>query len=203
MKVNDVSLTISAVAQSQYPETGYPEIAFVGRSNVGKSSLINKLIDRKSMARTSSVPGKTQTLNFYDIESLLYFVDVPGYGYAKVSKAARAKFAAMIETYLTTRKRLRGVVQLVDARHAPSEDDVSMYQYLKYYKLPVLVVGTKVDKTSRGKRNQVVSTLTKGLDLNQADTLVLFSAETGEGKKEVWDWLERQADVGGNADGTK
>ncbi|MFD1428902.1 ribosome biogenesis GTP-binding protein YihA/YsxC [Lacticaseibacillus mingshuiensis] len=197
MKVNQVSLTISAVAESQYPATGYPEVAFVGRSNVGKSSLLNRLIDRKSLARTSSVPGKTQTLNFYNVEEELYFVDVPGYGYAKVSKSDRAKFAAMIEAYLTSRKQLRGVVQLVDARHEPSADDVSMYQYLKYFHLPVLVVATKIDKTSRAKQNAVIKMVKKGLDLNQTDHLVLFSATTGEGKDAVWQWLEATAEIGG------
>lgn len=202
MKVQAVDLTISAVSASQYPATNLPEIAFVGRSNVGKSSLINRLIDRKSMARTSSVPGKTQTLNFYDLEHLLYFVDVPGYGYAKVSKAARAQFAQMIETYLTTRERLEGVVQLVDARHAPSEDDISMYQYLKYYHIKTLVVGTKIDKTSRAKRQAVIKALKQGLDINQTDELIMFSAVTGEGKDAVWQWLETTAAIGGQVDGT-
>ncbi|KRL45273.1 ribosome biogenesis GTP-binding protein YihA/YsxC [Lacticaseibacillus manihotivorans] len=195
MKIHNVDLTISAVSAKQYPDTGFPEIAFVGRSNVGKSSLINRLIDRKAMARTSSVPGKTQTLNFYILEDMLYFVDVPGYGFAKVSKADRAKFAAMIEEYLTTRKQLHGAVLLVDARHEPSEDDVSMYQYLKYFHIKTLVVGTKVDKTSRAKRNQVIRTIKQTLDLNQTDDLILFSAETGEGKPQVWKWLEQTAGI--------
>lgn len=198
MKVNNVSLTISAVSAAQYPDTGYPEIVFVGRSNVGKSSLINKLIDRKSMARTSAVPGKTQTLNFYNIEDLLYFVDVPGYGYAKVSKRDRERFAGMIEEYLSTRKPFRGAVQLVDARHTPSEDDVSMYQYLKYFNVDVLVVGTKVDKTSKAKRQAIMRDIKQTLDLNQTDQLVMFSATTGEGKDAVWDWLEKQTGIGGS-----
>ncbi|WP_390410021.1 ribosome biogenesis GTP-binding protein YihA/YsxC [Lacticaseibacillus jixiensis] len=203
MKIHNVDLTISAVAAKQYPDTGFPEIAFVGRSNVGKSSLINRLIDRKAMARTSSVPGKTQTLNFYILEDMLYFVDVPGYGFAKVSKADRARFSAMIEEYLTSRKQLRGVVQLVDARHAPSEDDVSMYQYLKYYHIKTLVVGTKVDKTSRAKRASVIRTITQTLDMNQTDELILFSAETGEGKSQVWHWLEETAGIGGEDSGAE
>lgn len=193
MDVRDVKLTISAVAAAQYPEDGHPEIAFLGRSNVGKSSLINKLIQRKAMARTSGVPGKTQTLNFYDLDSRLFFVDVPGYGYAKVSKTARAKFAAMIETYLTTRQPLRGVVLLVDSRHEPTADDISMYQYLKYYQLRTLVVATKIDKTPKSKRLHVSKQIKQRLDLNQTDDVILFSATTGEGYEAVWSWLEQTA----------
>lgn len=193
MDVHDVKLTISAVAAAQYPEDGHPEIAFLGRSNVGKSSLINKLIQRKAMARTSGVPGKTQTLNFYDLDSRLFFVDVPGYGYAKVSKTARAKFAAMIETYLTTRQPLRGVVLLVDSRHEPTADDISMYQYLKYYQLRALVVATKIDKTPKSKRLHVSKQIKQRLDLNQTDDVILFSATTGEGYEAVWSWLEQTA----------
>ena len=196
MDVHDVKLTISAVAAAQYPEDGHPEIAFLGRSNVGKSSLINKLIQRKAMARTSGVPGKTQTLNFYDLDSRLFFVDVPGYGYAKVSKTARAKFAAMIETYLTTRQPLRGVVLLVDSRHEPTADDISMYQYLKYYQLRTLVVATKIDKTPKSKRLHVSKQIKQRLDLNQTDDVILFSATTGEGYEAVWSWLEQTAGLG-------
>ena len=198
MDVHDVKLTISAVAAAQYPEDGRPEIAFLGRSNVGKSSLINKLIKRKAMARTSSVPGKTQTLNFYDLDSRLFFVDVPGYGYAKVSKSARAKFAAMIETYLTTRQPLRGVVLLVDSRHEPTADDISMYQYLKYYQLRTLVVATKIDKTPKSKRLHVVKQINQLLDLNQTDTVIPFSAVTGEGYDAIWSWLSQTSGVGEN-----
>ncbi|MES5861651.1 ribosome biogenesis GTP-binding protein YihA/YsxC [Lacticaseibacillus paracasei] len=197
MDVHDVKLTISAVAAAQYPEDGHPEIAFLGRSNVGKSSLINKLIQRKVMARTSGVPGKTQTLNFYDLDSRLFFVDVPGYGYAKVSKTARAKFAAMIETYLTTRQPLRGVVLLVDSRHEPTADDISMYQYLKYYQLRTLVVATKIDKTPKSKRLHVAKQIKQRLDLNQTDDVILFSATTGEGYEAVWSWLEQTAGLEG------
>ena len=198
MDVHDVKLTISAVAAAQYPTDGRPEIAFLGRSNVGKSSLINKLIKRKAMARTSSVPGKTQTLNFYDLDSRLFFVDVPGYGYAKVSKAARAKFAAMIETYLTTRQPLHGAVLLVDSRHDPTADDISMYQYLKYYQIKTLVVATKIDKTPKSKRLHVVKQITKHMDLNQTDVVIPFSAVTGEGYDAIWSWLEQTAGVEGS-----
>lgn len=128
MDVHNVELTISAVAPKQYPSGNLPEIALVGRSNVGKSSLTNTLINRRSFARTSSQPGKTQTLNFYQIEQQLYFVDVPGYGYAKVSKVEREKWGQMIETYLTSRDQLKGVITLVDGRHAPTEDDIAMHE---------------------------------------------------------------------------
>jgi GTP-binding protein len=188
--VNDVSLRISAVAASQYPTDGWPEIALVGRSNVGKSSLTNRLINRKALARTSGAPGKTRTLNFYAVENELFLVDVPGYGYAKVSKKQRAEFGAMIEAYLTKRSVLRGVVQLVDGRHVPTADDVSMYRYLAYYELPVLVVATKMDKVKRSQFNRSESMIRKTLGLTPATRVVLFSAQEGFGKDAVWDWIE-------------
>ncbi|KRN02802.1 ribosome biogenesis GTP-binding protein YsxC [Levilactobacillus senmaizukei DSM 21775 = NBRC 103853] len=193
MEVNHVELVMSAVDPAQYPTTGYPEIAFVGRSNVGKSSLTNVLINRHSYARTSSQPGKTQTLNFYNVEDQLYFVDVPGYGYAKVSKAEREKWGQMIETYLTQREQLRGVVSLVDARHAPTEADVQMYQWLAYYDLPTLIVATKGDKVARGKWNQTMSQIKKTMDLPNTDNIVVFSAPKKIGNDQVWDWIEQQA----------
>ncbi|KRL67858.1 ribosome biogenesis GTP-binding protein YihA/YsxC [Companilactobacillus versmoldensis] len=190
MEVNNVSMNLSAVSAKQYPDEGYPEIALLGRSNVGKSSLINTLINRKSFARTSSTPGKTQTLNFYNIEDQLYLVDVPGYGFAKVSKKQREEFGVMIEEYLTTRKPLRGVVILVDGRHAPSDDDISMYQYVSYYHLPTLVVATKMDKVKKNQWNKTTSIVNKTMNINQTDQLQLFSAETKSGKDEVWQWIE-------------
>ncbi|HIW72321.1 MAG TPA: ribosome biogenesis GTP-binding protein YihA/YsxC [Candidatus Levilactobacillus faecigallinarum] len=193
MEVNNVELVMSAVQPSQYPTTGYPEIALVGRSNVGKSSLTNVLINRRSYARTSSQPGKTQTLNFYNVEDQLYFVDVPGYGYAKVSKADREKWGQMIETYLTQREQLKGVVSLVDARHEPTALDVQMYQWLAYYDLPILIVATKSDKVARGKWNQTVSQIKKTLGLPNADNIVLFSAPQKSGKDDIWQWIEQQA----------
>lgn len=190
MQVNNVSMNLSAVSSKQYPGEGYPEIALLGRSNVGKSSLINTLINRKSFARTSSTPGKTQTLNFYNIEDLLYLVDVPGYGFAKVSKKQREEFGVMIEEYLTTRETLKGVVILVDGRHAPSDDDISMYQFVSYYHIPTLVVATKMDKIKGNQWNKTVSLVKKTMEINQADNLQLFSSETKKGKEEVWDWIE-------------
>jgi len=193
MEVNHVELVMSAVAPSQYPTTGYPEIALVGRSNVGKSSLTNVLINRRSYARTSSQPGKTQTLNFYNVEDELYFVDVPGYGYAKVSQSEREKWGQMIETYLTQRDQLRGVISLIDARHEPTEADITMYQWLAYYNLPTLIVATKSDKITRSKWNQTISKIKKALDLPNADNIILFAAPQKMGKDAVWQWIEQQA----------
>lgn len=190
MQVNNVSMNLSAVSSKQYPNEGFPEIALLGRSNVGKSSLINTLINRKSFARTSSTPGKTQTLNFYNIEDQLYLVDVPGYGFAKVSKKQREEFGVMIEEYLTTRDVLRGVVILVDGRHAPSEDDISMYQFVSYYKIPTLIVATKMDKVKGNQWNKTISQAKKTMGINQTDSLQLFSSETKHGKDEVWAWIE-------------
>jgi GTP-binding protein len=146
MKVTSSEIVISAVKPAQYPAENLPEIALAGRSNVGKSSFINKMLARKSLARTSSKPGKTQTLNFYIINEVLHFVDVPGYGYAKVSKKEREIWGKMIETYMTTREQLRAVVLLIDVRHPPTKDDVLMYGFLKHYDIPAIIVATKVDK---------------------------------------------------------
>ncbi|PAB02055.1 ribosome biogenesis GTP-binding protein YihA/YsxC [Enterococcus canintestini] len=190
MKVHNAEIVISAVAPKQYPETDLPEIALAGRSNVGKSSFINTLIERKNLARTSSKPGKTQTLNFYLIENTLHFVDVPGYGYAKVSKTERAKWGQMIETYLTQREQLKAVVSLVDMRHEPSVEDVQMYQFLKYYDLPVIVVATKADKIPRGKWNKHESVIKKALDFDKEDTFIIFSSVTKEGKDQAWAAIE-------------
>ncbi|UQS83745.1 ribosome biogenesis GTP-binding protein YihA/YsxC [Bombilactobacillus thymidiniphilus] len=189
MQINDVKMDLSAVSATQYPKEGLPEIALAGRSNVGKSSLINTLIQRKSFARTSSTPGKTQTLNFYEVNQKLYLVDVPGYGYAKVSKKRRAEFGTMIEEYLTTRKVLKGIIILVDGRHAPSEDDVSMYQFVSYYKIPTLIVATKMDKVKKNQWNKTVAVVTKTLQINQRDQLQLFSSETKFGREKVWQWI--------------
>lgn len=179
MDVHNVDMVMSAVSAAQYPTDGKPEIALVGRSNVGKSSLTNTLIQRKNFARTSSQPGKTQTLNFYNVEDKLYFVDVPGYGYAKVSKKQREEFGHMIEEYITSRKQLRGVVSLVDARHEPSDDDVSMYEWLHYYNIPILIVATKSDKISKSKFNKYASNIkqTLGFDEDESD-FQFFSSET-------------------------
>lgn len=195
MDVNQVDLTISAVRADQYPSTDYPEIALVGRSNVGKSSLTNALINRRNFAHTSSQPGKTQTLNFYNVENQLYFVDVPGYGYAKVSKKQREEFGQMIEQYLTQRQQLRGVILLVDGRHTPTADDAQMYQWLTYYNLPVLVVATKIDKVKPSQYTKVIKEVKNKLQFIKNQPLILFSVTTKRGKDEVWHWIGKQTGV--------
>lgn len=191
MNVHNAEIIISAVSPAQYPETELPEIALAGRSNVGKSSFINTLINRKNLARTSGKPGKTQTLNFYLIENALHFVDVPGYGYAKVSKTERAKWGEMIETYITTREQLKAVVSLIDLRHPPTTEDIQMYGFLKYYDIPVIIVATKSDKIPRGKWNKHESVIKKALNFDKKDAFILFSSQTKNGKEEAWQAIEK------------
>jgi GTP-binding protein len=190
MKVVSSDIVISAVRPAQYPETELPEFALAGRSNVGKSSFINKMLNRKGLARISSKPGKTQTLNFYLINEILHFVDVPGYGYAKVSKSERAAWGKMIETYITSREQLRAVVLIVDLRHPPTQDDIMMYNFLKHYDIPCVVIATKADKIPRGKWQKYLKVTKETLDLDQNDQIVLFSSETGEGKDQAWSILK-------------
>ncbi|HLQ72270.1 MAG TPA: ribosome biogenesis GTP-binding protein YihA/YsxC [Bacillota bacterium] len=190
MKITHAELSKSAVRHIQYPKDELPEIALAGRSNVGKSSFINRLIQRKSLARTSSVPGKTQTLNFYQLNHSFYFVDVPGYGYAKVSKAERKKWGPMMEEYFESRANLKAVVLVTDIRHEPSNDDMKMYAYLKYLNHPVIVVATKTDKIKRGRKHSHLNRTIQLLDLDREDTIIPFSAVTGEGKEQVWNHIE-------------
>jgi GTP-binding protein len=190
VKVNQVELVISAVRPEQYPGDFLPEFALAGRSNVGKSSFINKMIGRKSMARISSKPGKTQTLNFYKIEETLYYVDVPGYGFAKVSKTEREAWGKMIETYITSREQLRAVILIVDLRHAPTNDDVMMYDFLKHHELPCIVIATKADKIPKGKWQKHLKVTRETLNMDKEDDLIMFSSETGLGKDKAWDAIK-------------
>jgi GTP-binding protein len=186
MKVNDAEFIISAVGPSQYPIDALPEIALAGRSNVGKSSLINRLIQRKNLARTSSQPGKTQTLNYYKINTDLYFVDLPGYGYAKVSKTKREVWGKFIESYLLKREELKLLLLLVDLRHPPSKDDIAMYEWLKHVDVPICVVATKADKIPKSKWQKHLKIVRDALIFDPSDPLILFSSETGLGKDELW-----------------
>lgn len=192
MKVNQVEMIMSAVKPEQYPDEGFPEFALAGRSNVGKSSFINKMIGRKSLARTSSKPGKTQTLNFYKIEEQLFFVDVPGYGYAKVSKSEREAWGKMIERYLTGREQLRAVVLIVDLRHPPSVDDCLMYDFLGHYDIPTIVIATKADKIPKGKWEKHKKMVKNELNMRAGDPIVLFSSEKGIGMDEAWREIEKR-----------
>ncbi|HEP7140518.1 TPA: YihA family ribosome biogenesis GTP-binding protein [Streptococcus pyogenes] len=192
LNTHNASILLSAANKSHYPQDDLPEIALAGRSNVGKSSFINTILGRKNLARTSSKPGKTQLLNFFNIDNKLRFVDVPGYGYAKVSKSERAKWGKMIEEYLTSRDNLRAVVSLVDLRHAPSKEDIQMYDFLKHYDIPVIVVATKADKIPRGKWNKHESVVKKALNFDKSDTFIVFSSVERIGIDDSWDAILEQ-----------
>jgi len=187
MIVTKAELVVMAVKEEHYPTNGLPEVMFLGRSNVGKSSFINALVNRKNLAYTSSTPGKTRTLNFYNVNDTLYFVDVPGYGYAKVSKQERQRFGQMIENYLTKRKTLKLAVLLVDFRHEPTEDDILMYNYLKYHNIKTLIVGTKADKVGVTRQPRHLKMLRDTLDLTDTDELIPFSSVTKYNRDKVWE----------------
>lgn len=191
MKITSVDLTISAVRRSQYPTDNKPEFLLVGRSNVGKSSFINTIINRKNYARTSSQPGKTQTINFYLVNDKFYLVDAPGYGFAKLSKSKRKKFGLMMEDYITNRDNLKQVFMLVDFRHKATQDDIMMYNFLKYYKIPVTIVATKSDKIGITKHQTQRNQLLNDLDLVVGDDFLVFSNVTKAGKSEVHEKIER------------
>ena len=191
MKINSVELSISAVRQSQYPTDNKPEFLLVGRSNVGKSSFINSIIERRNYARTSSKPGKTQTLNFYNVNNDFYLVDVPGYGYASVSKERQQKFGMMIEEYLTNRENLKEVFLLIDFRHKPTDDDLLMYNFLKYYDLSVTIILTKVDKIGRTLREKQLQLIKDTLNIKEEDKYILFSSTTKLGKNDVTSIIDK------------
>lgn len=190
MKINSVDMDVMAVRRSQYPSDGLPEFLLIGKSNVGKSSFINTLVNRKNIARTSSVPGKTQTLNFYLVNNEFYLVDAPGYGYAAVNKAQQKKFGLMIEEYLEKRSELKRVFLLIDFRLKPSENDLMMYNFLKYYNIPVTVVATKTDKVGTSKKDRNLKVIKDTLDLVVGDNIVLFSSVSKMGKEEISNLIE-------------
>ena len=190
MQIENVSEPIIAVRRSQYPIDNKNEFLLVGRSNVGKSSFINTLIERKNFARTSSKPGKTQTLNFYKVNDCFYLVDVPGYGYASVSKDTQKKFGLMIEEYLKERKNLKHVFLLIDYRHKPTEDDLLMYEFLKYYNLDITIVATKYDKVGNNSRIKQDKLIKDTLKLSSDDEVITFSTVTKKGRSEVLSIIE-------------
>ncbi len=195
MKINSVDLKKLAVRISQYPDDGLPEFLLVGRSNVGKSSFINAIINRKNYAHTSSTPGKTQTLNFYIINDSFYLVDVPGYGYASVDKQTQKKFGMMIEEYLKTRKVLKRVFLLIDFRHKVPEDDILMYNFLKYYNIPVTIVATKYDKVNMSLRVKNEKLINDAFDLTEGDNIVYFSSITKKGRDEIYELIENNVNM--------
>lgn len=186
MKIDKADFILSAVSREQYPKDALPEIVLAGRSNVGKSSFINKMLNRKHLAKTSSKPGKTQTLNFYLINRQFYFVDAPGYGYARVSKAEKEKWGQMIEQYFAERESLRAAALLVDLRHPPTADDQMMREYLNHYDIPMITIATKADKVPKGKWQKHQKAIRETLQLRSEEPIVLFSSETGQGKDEAW-----------------
>ena len=186
MEIKIATYELTAFKPEQYPNHGSPEIAFVGRSNVGKSSLINVLANRKNLAKQSATPGKTRGLNFYHIDHRLYFVDLPGYGYAKVSKAEKEFWGRMIETYLNTRNQISLIIMLVDIRHTPSADDQTMYQWLVEVEKPNLVVATKSDKISRGQVSKRLQDIRATLKMSGMEPIIPFSAQTKQGREEIW-----------------
>lgn len=194
MKIDNVNLYVSAVRRSQYPDDNLPEFIMLGRSNVGKSSFLNTLINRKNLARISHKPGKTSTINFYKVEDLFFLVDVPGYGYADTSKEEIRKFGLMVEEYLQKRKELKRVFLLVDFRHKPTNDDKIMYDFLKYYQIPVTIVATKADKVSSREKDKNMKLLKETLDVLVGDNIILFSSMTKLGREEVLKTIETVID---------
>lgn len=192
MNLNNVSLMLSAVSKRQYPDTDLPEIAFAGRSNVGKSSLINKLLNRKKLARVSAQPGKTATINFYDIDKTLILVDLPGYGFAKVSKQEKEKWGRMIEEYLNEREQLIQVVLLVDMRHKPTNDDIMMFNWIVESGFEPVVIATKKDKVKPSQREDALKLIRDTLGI---DEVIPFSSEKGDGVDEVWDLFKQMIGV--------
>ena len=191
MVIKNVELETVCGVTSTLPENTLPEVAFAGKSNVGKSSLINALMMRKSLARTSAQPGKTQTINFYNINKEIYLVDLPGYGYAKASEKEREAWGQMIERYLNTSEKLRAVFLLVDIRHAPSANDKQMFEWMAYVGYDPIVIATKLDKIKRSQRDKQIKLIRQGLGADKDTIIVPFSAETKQGRDIIWDFMDQ------------
>ena len=190
MVIKNVNLEIVCGVTSKVPDTAYAEVAFAGKSNVGKSSLINALMNRKALARTSAQPGKTQTINFYNINDARYLVDLPGYGYAKASEEVKAKWGKMIENYLHTSKQLKAVFLLIDIRHDPSANDRMMYEWMVYQGFAPIIIATKLDKIKRSQIQKNVKAIREGLNVQPGTTIIPFSAETKQGRDEIWKLID-------------
>lgn len=192
--IKQAELDIVCGVTSRLPDTGMPEMAFAGKSNVGKSSLINGLMNRKSLARTSGQPGKTQTINFYKVNREMYLVDLPGYGYARVSQSEKEKWGKMIERYLHTSRNLKAVFLLIDIRHAPSANDCQMYEWILHNGFRPIIIATKLDKLKRSQVQKNLKILREGLRLEKDVTVIPFSAETKQGREEIWELIDRFTD---------
>ncbi len=190
MEIKQAEFIISAVAAAQYPTDNRVEIAFAGRSNVGKSSLINTLTNRRKLVKVSGTPGKTRLVNFFLINNEFYFVDLPGYGYAKVSKVEKESWGKVIETYLTKREQLKKIVLLIDCRHKPSMDDINMYKWIKYYNYEAVVVATKIDKLTKNELQKNLKMIRETLELNSNDKLLTFSSLKKMGKEELLEVID-------------
>lgn len=190
MVIKSAVLDIVCGITSKIPDTGLPEVAFAGKSNVGKSSLINGLMNRKALARTSAQPGKTQTINFYNINDAMYLVDLPGYGYAKASEEVKAKWGKMIENYLHTSKRLKAVFLLIDIRHDPSANDRMMYEWMVYQGFAPIIIATKLDKIKRSQKDKNIKVIRETLGCGKETKIIPFSAVSKQGKEEIWNLIE-------------
>ena len=190
MKINNVHLIISAVNAKHYPQHDLPEVLLLGRSNVGKSSFINTMINRKALARTSSQPGKTRTINFYNVEDLFCFVDMPGYGYAKVSREERKDFKRMIEEYIKKRENLTIVIHLIDFRHEPTADDIEVHNWLRKMDITPIVVATKIDKVKNNDYRKNIKQIVQAFDLEDPEDIILFSSTAKKGKEELMGILD-------------
>ena len=191
MVIKQVNLETVCGVTSKFPDNQLPEIAFAGKSNVGKSSLINAIMNRKSLARTSSQPGKTQTVNFYNVNNTFYLVDLPGYGYAKANEAVKAQWGKMIERYLHTSKQLKAVFLLIDIRHDPSANDREMYQWMLHYGYHPIIIATKLDKINRSQIQKQVKAIRVGLEAEKDTIIIPFSATSKQGREEIYDLLDR------------
>ena len=197
MKIRSTEMVVSAVNRNQYPTEGLPEIALVGRSNVGKSSTINTLLNRRNFARTSQTPGKTRTINFFLINNEFYFVDLPGYGYAKIAKSEKEKWGVIMERYLQDRNELCAIFLLVDIRHEPTNDDVMMYEWIKHFGYNCVVIATKADKISRGQYQKHISIIRKKLQLEKDEKVIPISSLKKTGVEDVWNEIINQYNQAG------
>ncbi len=197
MKIRSAEITMSAINRSQYPDEGIPEIALVGRSNVGKSSTVNTLLNRRNFARTSQTPGKTRTINFYLINKEFFFVDLPGYGYAKIAKSEKEKWGVIMERYLQERNELCAIFLLVDIRHEPTNDDVMMYEWIKHFGYNCVVIATKADKISRGQYQKHMNIIRKKLQMDNNEKILPISSLKKTGVEEIWNEIINQYNKSG------